>query len=174
VRPVGPAAALLGAALAAGCTASKEDTASACELALQEPPSLALGTGEAEFTPFDDGGGLPFFKGPQGGWHVYGSLQAAGVNPGDPTNTAAPDLPTLSFQVLEGGAFLGGYQGLPRTLDEAGGAGGYELIGELLVLGIAAPEDAEGLAVTVDAELRDSCGTTLHEARSAVLYSGDD
>lgn len=47
--------------------------------------SLALGTGADRFEPLAPGGPLLAYKGPQGGFHVYLTLRASGIMPGDPT-----------------------------------------------------------------------------------------
>ncbi|MBO85460.1 MAG: hypothetical protein CL927_08885 [Deltaproteobacteria bacterium] len=40
-------------------------------------PAVEVGTGEREFVTLEDGQGVTMVHGPQGGWHMLGSMQAA-------------------------------------------------------------------------------------------------
>lgn len=42
-------------------------------------PHLVLGTGRMAYEPLADGQEVPLYMGPQGGWHVYGGVQAYDV-----------------------------------------------------------------------------------------------
>jgi len=143
-----------------------------CEQAASEPTEYAVGTGEASFEPLDDGDPLPFNRGPQGGWHVFGSFWATGVLPGDPEDFADPSNPQVTFQVLVNGSFLGGYTDLPRPMDPVDG-GGWAIVGDTLALDIDAPEDIDGAEAVLEVAFLDGCGTALLDARSVVLYDGD-
>lgn len=44
-------------------------------------PQLAVGTGSEAFEGLEEGGEVTIWRGPQGGWHVYGSLVAAHLDP---------------------------------------------------------------------------------------------
>ncbi|MFT4705876.1 MAG: hypothetical protein ACI81R_003591 [Bradymonadia bacterium] len=43
---------------------------------------LTLGTGFSAYTPIEDGETLMFLLGPQGGFHIWGAIEASGVAPG--------------------------------------------------------------------------------------------
>ena len=71
-----PAAAGLVAALVLGCGASHEDQAPAAAAA----PSCELGTGASSFIAVHDGDRVPIIFGPQGGYHIWGSVRAKGLS----------------------------------------------------------------------------------------------
>lgn len=137
-------------------------------------PSVTVGTGLDVFTPYEDGASLPFWHGPQGGWHVYGSVQVHGLFVPDTLDYADPDNLIVDFVVTDAaGASLAGYAGLPRlfTPDPEGVP---QLLGERLILSIMAPEDVEGDTVTVEVTVTDACGTVVTDARSGVLHLSAD
>ena len=55
------------------CTADTIDTAE--QLCTDLAPSLIVGTGEREFETLDEGEEVVMVHGPQGGWHMLGSIQ---------------------------------------------------------------------------------------------------
>ena len=132
---------------------------------------MEVGTGEATFEALADGDALVYDLGPQGGWHVFGSLRAAGVVPGDAEDFSSPDNPIVSFLVHLDGAPLGGYEDLPRPLDPAGDR--FELVGDTLVLDILDAEEIDGREATLDATLNDACGASLVGSRRVWLARGD-
>ena len=55
------------------CTAGVVDTAE--QVCTDLAPSLIVGTGEREFETLDEGEEVIMVHGPQGGWHMLGSIQ---------------------------------------------------------------------------------------------------
>ena len=109
-------------------------------------------------------GSSVFDRSPQGLTHAYGSLRASGVVRGEPSNFADPSNPQVSFVIDAEGQMLGGYQALPRPLEEGG-----ELIGEVLALEGRLPAEVADLSATLWTELTDACGTVLFDERRVVL-----
>ncbi len=65
---------LLGGLVLFACAAS------ACSVTPDEgEPSLELGTGTWRFEPVEDGQEVPLVRGAQGGWHVWVSVRAEGL-----------------------------------------------------------------------------------------------
>jgi hypothetical protein len=66
-----------------GCTSGKGDTASSTEMetCLEATPSIEIGEGERDFVAFSDPPEAMMVHGPQGGWHILGSLQFTGMEP---------------------------------------------------------------------------------------------
>jgi hypothetical protein len=60
-----------------GCGAAHEDEAPAATAAA---PSCELGTGASSFIAVHDGDRVPIIFGPQGGYHVWGSVRAKGLS----------------------------------------------------------------------------------------------
>ncbi len=137
-------------------------------------PSVTVGTGLDVFTPYEDGADLPFWHGPQGGWHVYGSVQVAGLFVPTTRDYADPDNLIVSFAITDAaGASLAGYADLPR-LFTPDAHGVPTLLGERLILSIMDPADVEGATVTVTATVSDACGSTVSDGQSGVLHLSAD
>jgi hypothetical protein len=146
----------------AACDGS--ETGPDCDLG---PSALELGTGEDAFVPLSAGDPLPFVLGPQGGYHVYGSLRATGVATGDPDDPFGPQSPLVTFVVTVDGAEVAAVREQPRPLVE--GPGGATTVGQLVVFSAVDPTAFDGAAATFSAELSDACGTTLTDERAVVL-----
>jgi hypothetical protein len=65
-------------------------------------PAAVIGTGELEFEPLGDGDELYVVLGPQGGYHLNGSVRVQGVAPGNPDDLLDPDNPTTEFRAFVG------------------------------------------------------------------------
>ncbi len=171
--------ALLYVALTAlvACSGEPKDTVlTPCEEAALTPATVEVGTGSESFEPFAEGDTVGYVLGPQGGFHVWGSLRVTGMVPGDPTNLSDPENATVTYQVLyANGDLLGGFTELPRGFTPVeGDASTYEIIGETLLIAVQGVDGAEGEAVAITATVTDSCGTTVTDSRAVTLtYAGE-
>lgn len=129
--------------------------------------TLEVGTGADAFEPLTDGDDLVLVMGPQGGYHVWGSLRATGVVPGDPLNLADPKNPLIGLSLWVNGEMVGGYQGLPRGLREDGDA--WVRVGETVVLTGLSVDDALGQTATLRAQLEDATGARLMDEVTGTL-----
>lgn len=129
--------------------------------------SLEVGTGEDAFVPLSADDPLPFVRGPQGGHHVYGSLRATGVRPGDPADPYGPHSPLVTFVLTVDGAEVAALRAQPRLFTE--GPDGDTLVGQLVVFSLPDPTPLDGAAATFSAEVTDECGATATDARDVVL-----
>jgi hypothetical protein len=66
--------------LTTGCVEATDP----CAEVRASQPALELGTGNLDFLSLQDGDMIGAHYGPQGGYHVYGSIHATGVYPGSP------------------------------------------------------------------------------------------
>lgn len=139
-----------------------------CERLERQGPSLTVGSGELEHSPVDDDDVLDVIYGPQGGWHVFGSLRTTGVKAGPPDILIHPDTPVITFELVDGDEVFGGYQSLPRPLNELG-FGELEMFGEPLILWVKSPEPFYERPVTLRATLSDGCGTVVHDQHTVSL-----
>ena len=136
-----------------------------CPPPCPEPPvSLEIGTGEAAFEPI--AAPLPVVNGPQGGWHVFGSLRGTGLWSGGDEPLFDGTAPTVTFGVVAE-AFVAGYEDLARPLIDT--ADGVELAGELLVWDVDEPSALDGLAATLSATVIDACGVEAAATATATL-----
>lgn len=110
---------------------------------------VRLGTGEIEFEPLEDGGTIPVVQGPQGGFHLVGSVVVAGIDPGDADDLAHPDNPTTMFEVVHEGTVLTTIatyvQGLETSTTE-----GYthQMLNRFAILNIFDDDEVAGDMVT--------------------------
>lgn len=140
-----------------------------CRSFLAEQPVLEIGTGIEDFEPLPAEVGYEF--GPQGGWHIWGSLRAEGIWTGI-EGTPNETTPVVSFtmQAVEGD-LTGGYDRLrrPMTLQADDVA---ELVGEQVILDVSDPSEADGVQVELMATVEDACGTVVTDTRRVVLRDG--
>lgn len=141
-----------------------------CAMAARVPPVLALGTGWEGFEPLGEDPVLEIVRGPQGGYHVFGSFRAHGVLPGPEAAPWEATNPLVGFLLLDGERTqLAGYPAGRRALEQGPG-GSFELVGELLILAVSTPEEADGRVLTMRATVLDRCGRSL-EAEAPVRLS---
>lgn len=135
------------------------------------PPSIELGTGNPRFEPIVDGATIPVITGPQGGYHLLGSLRAANINPGDPENLQDTSNPTTQFEVFANGVRVDAEastytQGL-RTADN-----GVEMVGRFIILDIPNANTLNGTELRFVVTLRDVDGIVVSDERR-VIANGD-
>ena len=132
-------------------------------------PVCTLGAGSTIFEPLTDGDELAIVSGPQGGFHVWGTFRASGIEPGDFGSTENPTNPTTVFSVhRDNGDRVGGTSSLRQGLKQRSD-GTLELVGEPVILGIASPEQLAGKIVDLSVEIVDSDGVEARDERSVVL-----
>lgn len=159
--------ALCGALLA--LVACEDGGTGGCDDLADVQASLEIGTGQLAFEPIGEVTG--FERGPQGGYHVYGSLRAPGVWSGN-EDAFDETRPVVSFTLVDdAGGFSGGYLNLvrPMTNNDEGVA---ELVGDLVILDISEPSQAEDADVTLAAEVTDACGVTVSAEATTRLAEG--
>lgn len=140
-------------------------------------PTLCLGTaiededGVLTFAPLADGDEVLVTQGPQGGFHVLGSIQVAGVVPGDPQRLDAADNPSIAFDLwVDGRSYLltgDAVQGLDPIAAE--GEKSHELVGKLVVLDISDDDEVAGQGGELRVQVTDSSGTSLDAAVQVAL-----
>ena len=101
--------------------------------------TVELGTGVDTFVPLSDGDPLPFERGPQGGYHVYGSLRATGVDVGDPNYPFELTNPHIWFNLEQDDAEMALLVDQPRALTALDDLGHYGVRGELVIFSGADP-----------------------------------
>lgn len=141
------------------------DAEDSCAAAQTE---VEIGTGEEAFVPLAESDPLPFVFGPQGGYHVYGSLRARGLGQGDPTFPFDPNNPRLTFEVFVDGARVAEFIEQPRVLVDAGD-GWSVVVGERVVFTTADPLSLSGAAAVFSAQAYDRCGRQGEDSRAVVL-----
>ena len=147
-----PGVALL-AALPGGCAGPGE-------------PAAQLGSGELEWEAVDDDE-LEIIQGPQGGFHLLGSVRVAGIEAGDAEDLENPNNPTTRFDVEHDGASIlltGEFtQGLERT-PLGTETWTHEVIGRFAILDIEDDDELHGERVNFSVEVTDVHGVTVSDA----------
>lgn len=147
----------------AACGASAAPTAA----------TLQIGTDEGSgYVALVDGGTIKAYMGPQGGFHVYLSVRATGIDPGaasePPTTcTLAGSFrnPCVDFTVTDvaSGRVLDIFSPLRLPLVAEGGS--FDIVpGRLVQLDIRSLDEVDGKRLRLAAALTDSNGTTVTAA----------
>jgi hypothetical protein len=146
--------------------------------------TLELGTGlthgDATFEPLSTGGPLVAYQGPQGGFHVFLSVRATGIFPGDAT--LATSLcktrnanPCVEFTVTDEdtGRTLDAYPGLRIPFVAVPSQPGVLELPEprLVVLDIPSLRDVDGHALGVSAVVEDRAGARGDQALTVICQS---
>ena len=150
---------LLTAGLLAGCAPGGDG------------PGLVLGTGEAEFEAITDGDVLQVIRGPQGGYHMLGSLLVKGVEAGDPDDLASNRNPTMSFDVEHNGDSVILLDAFTQGLDEAPSREApytHQLVGRFVVLD-RTDSQLDGETVTFSARIDDVNGLSAEASLEVEL-----
>ena len=125
-----------------------------------EGPTLILGAGDGELEPLSDGDDAVIIQGPQGGFHLLGSLHATGIEPGDTNDLENVNNPTVHFTVREEGERVDVSTAFTQGLDEVD-RGVYGVIGRFIFLDIQADDELVGSTLTVRVELTDVNGVAM-------------
>lgn len=132
------------------------------------PPVALLGTGELAWEPLAEGDDLTVIRGPQGGYHVLGSVRTAGLVPGDAEALDDASNPTVTFQLTVDGEALAPFavyaQGLD-PLDPPRDGLTHEMIGRLVILDVADDDEVVGLDATLSVEVADAVGVAALDER---------
>jgi len=132
-------------------------------------PTVELGTGETEFEPLTDGQDLLYIRGPQNGFHFFGSMRVSGVDPGNPDDLSDPRNPTTEFRVYRGADRIDLMASrYTQGLDPAMGADGHAMIGRLVILDNDEVATLEGEMVRIELTVTDADGTSLSDERTIV------
>lgn len=145
--------------LSLACVAGPQDTAP------EREPAALLGTGEWEWQDLYDE--INVILGPQGGYHILGSVRVRGLVPGDPDNLGEPTNPTTHFEVLHGGEDLIISSDYVQGLDESSDPGWeHEMVGRFAILGISSDADLDGEDVLFRVTVTDSEGVSLTDEKT--------
>ncbi len=161
-----PGTAMDGAAMDAGVTDGSGMDGDVC--AEVGAPSFTLGTGVSAFELLpSEGAVLELVRGPQGGFHVYGAVRLARID---------PDGAELDYEVrrADDGSTLTLVRRvrLSRRRIQLRTGGCMFRLGDLLIFDpdrFSVPADVEGLQVEVSATLRTADGVDFQDARAVRL-----
>lgn len=149
------------------CSCDKDDktsTNSGCE---PREATLEIGTGEQTFEPLQENSDLNFYLGPQGGYHVFGSLRTTGLDPGIPSDPFGPESPSITIEVVHQGALVGHLTEQPRLLTP--GESSDTIVGQRVVLELADPTVLDGQSAIFSASAVDRCERTAEDVRTVRL-----
>jgi hypothetical protein len=136
------------------------------------PPEVSLGTGTEDFVEVQDGDEVIIVFGPQGGYHLDGSLRLQGLNAGVHTDLSHPDNPTTTFEVLtSGGEPVSGLDGdntitYVQGIDPTDEPGVYEMVGRRIFLDIDDDDELVGDLLTVTVTVVDVDGIRVEDSHA--------
>ena len=135
----------------------------------ESDPHCTLGTGSLAFEAISPGAMLPIIAGPQGGYHVWGSLRASGIDPGDYYDPNSPNNPQTRFDVfLADGSRIGGTAQFKVGL-KIRSNGTMEHVGEPVILAISDPLEINGQSGSMHVEIIDSQGRIINDSVEVVF-----
>lgn len=161
---------LLGLLGLIACGHGTEDTATTSTVTYA--PEISLGTGEIEFEHVDDGGSVYLVYGPQGGYHLLGSVRTRGIDAGDPTDLSAPNNPTLTFSVVWNEAEMVMSAPITQGMDamtDTDAEWTHEMVGRFAILDITTDADIAGQTVLFGVSVEDSDGIVYTDTKSVVV-----
>ncbi len=142
--------------LLAGCAADPEPVE-----APPPPPVIEMGTGEWDWEPLEPGQEIDVIQGPQGGFHLLGSVRVKGLEAGTANDLTDPNNPTTQFWVVHNGENLSPgsrfIQGLDPTPEEDG-AYSHQMVGRFIIMNILADDELDGEEVTFGVSVDDVNG----------------
>ena len=136
-------------------------------------PAALLGTGEWEWEKLDEGDRIPVIQGPQGGFHLLGSVRIAGLEPGNPGNLGDPRNPTTTFHVWLDGEELAPLASYVQGLDPIPGEQvehTAEMIGRFAILDIGSDDELDGVELLFEVEIIDAEGREASHSLGVVGY----
>ena len=136
-------------------------------------PEVRLGTGSDAFVLLNDGDEIVIIRGPQGSYHVEGSLQVQGINAGDAKDLSNPDNPLTTFELFdELGVAISGLEeetllDYRQGIDPSDEPGVYEMLGRTIYIN---PElrdtDLAGQMLTLTVSVEDVDGVRVEDSHS--------
>lgn len=126
-----------------------------------------LGTGDTGFEPLADGDTLGWVPGPQGGYHVYGSVRTRGLSLATAFTAPEDTWAELRLELLDpAGRAVAGFPFAPRVFRPADGYDG-ELFGVLVPFFDSPPPTGAGYRLEV--EVADADGLCAADSRTVAI-----
>jgi hypothetical protein len=133
------------------------------------PPTATLGSGDTAFEPLDDGDSIFVIQGPQGGFHVLGSVLVSGIEPGDANDLQDPSNPTTAFTVFVGNDRVDAdASSYTQGLDPSDSSDGYEMIGRFVILDIMNDSELDSVDIRLAVEVVGTNGNSASDSRLLV------
>lgn len=152
------------------CTAQTIDTG-ALTTTLYDA-EVRLGTGEIAWQDVDEGGAVYAVYGPQGGYHLLGSVRTRGLNAGNATDLSSVQNPTTAFSVIWDGIEMVTSSPIVQGLDpveDTGVAWTHEMIGRFAVLDITTDQKIDSQEVTFSVTVTDADGQSYSDTRNVIV-----
>ena len=126
-----------------------------------------MGTGEWDWEPLEDGQEIDVIQGPQGGFHLLGSVRVAGIAAGTADDLGDPDNPTTRFWVMHEGVDLAPssvfIQGLDASPQDASPFT-HQMVGRFVIMDIAADDELDGVEIVFGVSVEDVDGVRVEAA----------
>jgi hypothetical protein len=126
------------------------------------PLMVELGSGEWEWESLDDGGEIPVIQGPQGGFHLLGSVRVSGIEAGSADDLGDPLNPTTTFSVWVDGENIAPSSQFIQGLDQSSANDRpfrHEMIGRFVIMNITGGDELDGVELELSVAVKDVHGT---------------
>lgn len=147
-----------------------------CDSNADIDPEAILGTGSWMWEDLNEGDSLPVIQGPQGGFHLLGSVRLRGVGAGDYTNVSDATNPTTTFEVLWNGEnltpdseFTQGIRPAPKHAKPWT----HEMVGRFAILDIEADDELDGVDVEFSVTVTDVNGLSATDSLMVKTYADE-
>jgi hypothetical protein len=137
------------------------------------PLLVELGTGEWEWEPLEAGGEIPVIQGPQGGFHLLGSVRVSGIEAGSADDLSDPLNPTTTFSVWVDGENIAPSSRFVQGLDESSANARpfhHEMIGRFVIMNIASDDELDGVELELSVAVQDVHGTETNTSLLLTAY----
>ncbi len=139
---------------------------------MEDDPAIELGTGDLEFVAIENGDTVQVVFGPQGGYHLLGSLRVRSLDAGNPDDLNDPSNPTAQFEVRLDGTNLVKSEPFTQGLDpiaDCAEGWSHEQVGRFAVVEIEDDDELAGETVEFSVHIMTSTGLSLRDAREVEI-----
>ncbi len=139
---------------------------------------IEIGEGEDEFSFLPSPGEAYVIRGPQGGFHMLGSVRSGDFEPGNPEDLEDPTNPLTEFSVYLGerrvDADVANFRQALRSA--FGTTDVYEMVGRFVILAIEDDDELVGQTVQLRVKVTDHNGAVYRDTRDllAVKHPNND
>lgn len=127
-------------------------------------PIIEMGTGEWDWEPMEEGQEIDVIQGPQGGFHLLGSVRVAGLTAGSADDLSDPTNPTTRFWVVHEGVDLAPssrfIQGLDASPEDASPYT-HQMVGRFIIMDIEGDDELDGVGIAFGVSVEDVEGVRV-------------
>ena len=156
--------------LSVACSPSSSETGAQTTVVFE--PEVRLGTGEIAWQDVGEQGVVYVIYGPQGGYHLLGSVRVRGLNAGDASDLSSIQNPATAFSVIWNDVEMVTSAPIVQGMDpvmEEGVDWTHEMIGRFAILDITTDQKIDNQEVTFSVTVTDAAGQSYRDTRNVIV-----